>query len=276
MPSDVSLAPPKPESELRNFHKFLERFSSEAFHGRVAEELLKYPQRLDEMLERSLAQCMSFETSDAWHNRDSDGFSDDVETSSDWARELVVHLARQKQIALPKHGVSLAYVDYELSPFRESGESRRNRHAAKSPITGRLDVLMTNAAEEHPAPVIVEVKAATDSATTLRTLIQLLAYAVELGTPQQRARLNSIYPGRFATYEQQSRIDICVMKASPTEASDNARRNTEQRHEQVRELIAKLLEQPGARGLIRRVIWMHPENSTTGTFSFTHRFTCTG
>mgnify|MGYP006284211557 CR=1 FL=1 len=274
MPSDTSLAPPKPESELRNFHKFLERFSSEGFHNAVAEELLKHPERLDDMLGRSLVQCGSFETGDAWHNRAASGRSKEFEESSDWARELVVYLAGQDQISLPDHGGALAYVDYELSPFRESGESGRNRHAAQSPITGRLDALMTSCSEEHRTPTIVEVKAATDSATTLRTLIQLLAYAVELGTPQQRTRLNSIYPGRFATHEQQPRVDLCVMKALPAEASEKARKNTEERHQKVHELCGKLLHQPATRGLIRRIIWLHPEKTDAGTFSFRHRFTC--
>lgn len=276
MPTATPLATPTPESELRTFHKFLERFSSQDFHKRVATEFLTYPDRLDEMLQRSLAQCELFQTTDTWHDERGElGLTEQMKGSPDWARRLAVSIAREKN-PWPGHGLSFGFVDYEISPFRESGASGRLRHKSADSITGRFDLLLTNVGETQPAPIIVEVKAATDPATTLRTLIQLLAYAVEMGTPHQRVRLNAIYGDAFGTYSEQPQLDLCVMKEVPAELSSKAEKNSTERHEQVQKLCESLLAQPSASRLIRKIIWLHPRQSDSGAFTFEQRFVCTG
>jgi hypothetical protein len=184
---------------------------------------------------------------------------------------LVVAIARNR-VTWPGHGPSFNYVDYEIVPFRESGENGQLRHQVPQPLTGRFDVLLSDAGDR--TPVIAEVKAAGDPATLPRTLIQVLSYAVEMGTTLQRKRLNFIYGDAFASHEVQPRLDLCVMKEIPDDPSPEAKRNSDERHAQVEELCQKLLAQPHARALIRRVIWLHPRMAPDGTFTFAERFTC--
>jgi hypothetical protein len=270
----LALSAPTPECELRSFHKFLERFPAVDFHKSVAAQFLTYPARLDEMLGRSLIQCGPFNTRDAFHDgrEGQDGINDDMANSLTWANRLVVAIARNK-VTWPGDGLAFDYVDYEIVPFRESGESGQMRHQLPQPVTGRFDVLLSDAKDR--TPVVVEVKAASDSATTPRTLIQLLTYAVEMGTSNQRRRLNSIYPDAFASYDDQPRVDLCVMKEIPDDLSPEAMRNSDERHAQVEDLCRKLLAQPHTRALIRRIIWLHPRMASDGKFTFAKRFICT-
>lgn len=268
-----ALSAPTPECELRSLHKFLERFSAVDFHESVAAQLLTYPARLDEMLGRSLSQCGHFETRDAFHDPrvGENGITGDMANSTTWANRLVVAIAHNR-VTWPTEGLSFKYVDYEIEPFRESGESGRLRHQLPQPLSGRFDVLLSDSRDR--TPVIAEVKAAGDPATLPRTLIQVLTYAVEMGSPLQRNRLDSIYPEAFASYSAQPRVDICVMKEIPNDLSPEAQRNSDERHAKVENLCRELLSQRHARALIRRIIWLHPRMALDGTFTVAERFVC--
>lgn len=275
MPSEPALAPPIPESELRHFHTFLKRFSSNAFHDRIVAELLSYPAELDDMLGRSVEQCKTFSADVPWHEgRGPSGFTPKMENSSEWANQLVIALGHQQR-EWPGHGLSFTFIDYEIVPFRETGEAGRQRHSSPRAITGRLDALLATLGEKHPVPVIVEVKAVTDAATPLRTLIQVLSYAAELGTPTQRARLGRCYQGRFASYEEQPRVDLCVMKQTPVDPSADKQKDLDKRQGSIQDLCVKLLQQPNTSALVRRIIWLHPQVDSLGDVTFEHRFTCT-
>jgi hypothetical protein len=268
-----SLSAPTPECELRNFHTSLKRFQTVGFHERVAEQILDYPTSLDNMLGRSLRQCEYFETSDAFHDprKGADGITEAMSTNGGWANSLVVSIARRKA-TWPGEGLSFKYVDYEIAPFRESGEVGRLRHQLPEAMTGRFDLLLSDAADR--TPVIVEVKAAGDPATLPITVIQLLTYAVEMGTLHQRRRLTSIYGDAFASPSEQPRLDLCVMKEIPGALSTQSGENSEERHAQVQQLCEKLLTLPHARKLIRRIVWLHPEMTSSGETSFATRFVC--
>lgn len=275
MPTHASSLPPTPECELRTLHKFLERFRTEDFQSRVAAELIAYPDRLDDMLRRSLEQTKPFKSVDAWHEgRGDSGASPEMEQSTTWANQLVMSL-RAEQSIWPGNGLTFKYVDYEIVPFRETGDSGRLRPALPEPTAGRFDMLASNMGEKHPAPVIVEIKAATDGATTLRTLIQILTYAVEMGTPHQRDRLNSVYGDTFGTHAEQPWLDLCVMKELPENLSPKAKSNSDERHALVQELCEQLMKQPATSGLIRRIAWLHPRRLESGRTSFDQRFLCT-
>lgn len=255
-----------PETALRNLYWLLRDFPSQEFHLALTKELIRVPQRLDELLERSFRHFSHYKNEEAFHSRGKNGDpTTDRQQSTRLADQFTVEIFKQKNIKI-QGNLSFDYVDYDISPLRTTGNPGfESGESSRSSGTGGVDLLLSNAEEQFP--IVGEIKAEKD-ATPLLALIQALTYAIELATPSQRIRLQSIYPGRFKFVENGPSIDIYLLLVSPP-GDDGAKDFLMA----VGSLCQKLIQLKFTPTVIRKIVCLQTEyKKSGGGFTFETNF----
>lgn len=236
-----------PETALRNLYCLLRDFPSQEFHLAFTKELMRVPKKLDELVERSFRHFSHYKNNkEAFHERGPNGEPTEArQGSKKLADQFTVEISKQKNVKI-QGNLSFDYVDYDISPFRTTGNpGYESGESSRFSGTGGVDLLLSNA--EDQLPIVGEIKAEED-ATPLLALIQALTYAIELATPSQRERLQSAYPGKFKFDSQGPFIDIYLLLVSPPE-NDEAKEFLEA----VSSICKKLMQLKFTPTVIRKI-----------------------
>lgn len=205
-----------PETALRNLYTFLRDFGSYEFHLATAKRFLQVPVRLDQIIERSYEHFKLYDNrQEAFHARGVTGEpTADRRVSQDLANQCVVRFYDNREAGVSSvvvGDVQISYVDYDISPIRTTQTDFESGISGQSSGSGGADILLVS---DDKRPIVGEIKAERDT-TLLLALIQAITYAVELSTPNQRARLSTSYPGRFDIPEIGPYLDIYLLQINP-------------------------------------------------------------
>ena len=245
MRSQPSLKRFIPETALRNLYECLRDFPSKEFHLQCAKEFLRVPKELDKLIGRSFDHFSFYDNREEPFHQRGDAPTNSRQASLKLADQFAVALHALKSVSVIG-GLSFSYIDYDISPVRTTGNVRFESGASGADSgKGGADVLLVNNVDQ--TPIVGEIKAEKD-ATLLLALIQSLMYAIELATPNQRARLSQTYPGRFRFQEPGPFIDINILQVrSPKDEW------TSKFLDLVDPLSAKLLHSEFVPRIVRRI-----------------------
>ena len=255
-----------PVTALRHLYLLLRDFPKEKFHLQCATEFDRKPKALDALIGRSFKHFSHYDNQqEAFHNRGVEGVpTKDRRKSTKLADQLAVALYDQKVVKL-NQGLSFAYVDYDVSPFRTTGAAAFESGISSTKSgRGGVDVLLVNS--NDGVPIVGEVKAEIDT-TPLLALIQAMTYAVEFATPNQRQRLQLAYPNRFRFPTDGPSVDVYILLVRPPD-------NQEDRDflALIDGLSRKLMQCDFVPTVIRRIVCVETPFDNGDPLSFQVRF----
>ena len=233
----------------------------------LAEELIRDPLPLADEYAQSLSRFSSYEAPDSRFypaarrhrplDRDPLRRTIDLALRFKEAGRLVPTAQVDGAIGVGAESLAFDYIDRELVAARTTGGARFDDDAASPATTAiRLDLLLVNSSDQ--TPIIGEVKIATDK-TPVAALVQLLACAAHLATPNQYERLQEVYDNRFADVAP-PRLDLYIVLAryphQATHMTELLRRS--------QDLSAALLRCPEVNATVRRIASLHVDVDAMG------------
>lgn len=185
-----------PTTPLEIFYRHLRKFTgtpNEKFsalidrlenrHGPTGEDFI------GELFHRSIKHAEFYDNiEEAFY---SDRSSRNSVTQDRFAFSLVEQVHRFGRIKLESQ--EIAFVDYEVFPFRTTLSCHENGNPASRSGAGGMDLLLASGG----LPAIGEIKAGTEQVGATFALIQSLMYAAQLLTRNQFERLKKYYPHAF-------------------------------------------------------------------------------
>jgi hypothetical protein len=219
---------------MESFFKSLKRFATYSNPGEA------FTDRSD---------CLAIETDEELRNTDS------------LVNAIVERCAGRIDASFGNLDLGATAVARELGPMRSTDKTgpwyfqdgRSTRHSG----AGGLDLLLSS--NLGAVPVICEIKIG-DDATPFYALVQTLAYAAELATPQQYQRLKKVFPS-FCTLTPDPLVDIYIlMQDSPSD------------HKCIYEATKTIVQgmyrmRPTLTSTIRRLVFLNA--SSDGDLTFT-------
>ena len=252
-----------PLTSMRNFYEVLRRFPSYQFHLSAVRECLRVPEKLDEMIQDSVDHVAQYKNEgERFHDRGTDGAPTEACRGSKHLSNRITCRIVDRQFSLDMPKLQFDYVDYEIGPLRTTGGTKFEN--GKNSSSGGIDLLLTN--RRDSVPIIGEVKAEKD-ATLFLALIQSLTYAIELMADSQRTRLQSAYPNRFKIHQDGPFVDIYLIQVRAPEDEWSERFLTA-----VDELASRVLKEPSAGSLLRRIVCLETPLPDDGAAEFSVRF----
>ncbi len=144
---------------------------------------------LDDVFESSFAHFNRFQPRDMeFHPTRPNAWNAESEPDPRFARRLVQILGKYRHVEVLER-VDFIVVDYEIDARRARRSYFEDGISGRASGTGGIDFVGVSA--DHHL-VLAEVKAANDTSALL-ALIQLLTYASEMSTPNQRRRFEKAY-----------------------------------------------------------------------------------
>lgn len=236
-----------PETSFRNLYRLLRDFPSTNYHFETAREFERVPVKLDEMFSRSFEHFSRYDNSkEYFHERGAYGTPTEARRKSKTiADQFAVALFDRSSSGIGLETLPFGYVDYNVSPFRTTGEAIFDSGiSATKSGRGGADLLLVS---QDQTPIIGEVKA-VDDATLILALIQALTYAIEFSTEKQRIRLQNSYPDRFIFPENGPFIDVQIIQVNPVVDVSNEKLKVV-----VQSLSRQLMSQKFIPTIIRRI-----------------------
>jgi hypothetical protein len=180
---------------------------------------------------------------------------DEIRRTEHFASQLVNRGGAQCVEGAPE--LAFRYVDREIFALRSTAADQRAE-------TRWLDLLLASA---DGLPIVAELKIDTDKPAYF-ALIQALMYAAELSSPSQRARLAAIYPEvQFTMPADGPFLDVYLIAFKPPSTGVFRQRS----FEATEQLSSKLVEDPRATSVIRRIAYIEAVPGDEGLF-FVKRF----
>ena len=206
-----------PQTRLRRFYQTLRIFGGIGITTQIVEYMndRNRSERISTIIDESVRHFDRYQNvGEAFHGRPGGPHAVDtyVGEPDQFAKCLQARLrvAHNNGVAIDAiHNGNLAYVDYELSPYRTTNHATMEDGMVGVSGAGGLDLLLVDRSDGAPVPVIGEIKAATDRDLFL-ALIQSLMYAVELSSQSQLQRLRHHY-GQFAGLADDSMVCIYLL-----------------------------------------------------------------
>jgi len=206
-----------PQTRLRRFYQTLRIFGGIGITTQIVEYMndRNRSERISRIIDESVRHFGRYQNvEEAFHGRPGGAHAVDeyVGEPEQFAKCLQARLrvAHNNGVAIDAiHNGNLAYVDYELSPYRTTNHATMEDGMVGVSGAGGLDLLLVDHSDGAPVPVIGEIKAATDRDLFL-ALIQSLMYAVELSSQSQLQRLRHHY-GQFAGLADNSMVCIYLL-----------------------------------------------------------------
>jgi hypothetical protein len=127
-----------------------------------------------------------------------------------FARRLLHLLQIGKAVEWSPDTTSFDVIEYEVNPWRTTASYFDDGRSASSSGGGGIDILgrWNNSSD----PVVMEIKAITESVGPTFALIQALTYAIELTTLPQWNRLRSVYTKQLGdSFPDNPRVEIALV-----------------------------------------------------------------
>ena len=156
----------------------------------------------------------------------------------------------------------LRFVDYQVPPLRTTGETR----FADGKLGFTADLLLV---DDEGVPVVGEVKAVTDTHYDVDSgmaLIQALAQAAALSTPQQQERLDTHY--RSAEFASDRGVGVSIITIKPAVAPPRARHQADLSRA-ARDLAAAISRLPGVSSSVEWIAFIQAEGNNPPSLSVT-------
>jgi len=140
-------------------------------------------------------------------------------TERPFARRFVEKLSESSSMSIGSS--TLAFLDYEIFPFRTTYSRLENGNVASRSGSGGMDILLASNGKDGAIPAVGEVKAVTETVGPTFGLVQSLMYASQLATPNQFMRLRRHYPKALADITpNKPRIDVLVFLEATVKKTD--------------------------------------------------------
>lgn len=204
-----------PQTRLRRFYQTLRIFGGIGITTEILNHLNENSrsERISKIIDESVRHFQRYQNIDQpFHGRNINNQTIDqyVDKPNKFAKCMQARMKRAKnnQLVTMSDNTELVFVDYEISPYRTTGNVPMEDNQRGVSGAGGLDLLLVDKNEN--IPVIGEIKAATDRDLFL-ALIQALMYAVELSSSNQIERLRNTYNEAFNDLAKNTKVDIYLL-----------------------------------------------------------------